>query len=164
MSVVVYVNIPFPYLLLYYDFSPSSFVLVSRCCTIMWIQIWCDSVTSGLTILPTLTPFPTILIYGRREQIEKDGICWWYQRRYWWNHPLWKFLDFRCVRISFLHLSMVTFLVLVLVLTQSFIYSRIGDIIEVQLPPPALTHHQQTHPTGNGALLFVFIPQHKPKW
>ena len=53
---------------------------------------------------------------------------------------------------------------LVLVLTQNLIYSRIGDIIEVQLPPPALTHHQQTHPTGNGALLFVFIrvPQQKP--
>lgn len=46
---------------------------------------------------------------------------------------------------------------------SSFIYSRIGDIIEVQLPSPVLTHHQQTHPTGNGALLFVFIPQHKPK-
>ena len=53
---------------------------------------------------------------------------------------------------------------LVLVLTQNLIYSRIGDIIEVQLPPPALTHHQQTHPTGNGALLFVFIrvPQQNP--
>jgi len=28
-------------------------------------------------------------------------------------------------------------------------FSTFGDIIEVQLPPPALTHHQQTHPTGN---------------
>ena len=54
------------------------------------------------------------------------------------------------------YLSTATFLGLVLI-------SRIGDIIEVQLPPPALTHHQQTHPTGNGTLLFVFIPQHKPK-
>jgi len=28
-------------------------------------------------------------------------------------------------------------------------FSTFGDIIQVQLPPPALTHHQQTHPTGN---------------
>ena len=46
-----------------------------------------------------------------------------------------------------------------LVLTQVLSFSRLGDIIEVQLPPPALTHHQQTHPTGNGALLFVFLSQ-----
>lgn len=56
----------------------------------------------------------------------------------------------------FLSFHLSTAACLVLVLTQ---VSRIGDIIEVQLPPPVLTHHQQTHPTGNGALLFVFVPQ-----
>jgi peptidyl-prolyl isomerase E (cyclophilin E) len=65
--------------------------------------------------------------------------------------------SFSTFGVFIIHLSTTAFFVLVL------IQARIGDIIEVQLPPPALTHHQQTHPTGNGALLFVFIPQHKPK-
>ncbi|KAF8802248.1 RNA-binding domain-containing protein [Phlegmacium glaucopus] len=36
-------------------------------------------------------------------------------------------------------------------------FSTFGDIIEVQLPPPALTHYQQTNPTEPKHRGFAFI-------
>ena len=68
--------------------------------------------------------------------------------------------SFSTFGVFVIHLSMAAFSCASA--NSDFIHSRIGDIIEVQLPPPALTHHQQTHPTGNGVLLFVFIFLHKP--
>ena len=45
------------------------------------------------------------------------------------------------------------------VLIQKFLFLlEPGDIIEVQLPPPVLTHHQQTNPTGNGAFILRIPP------